>query len=213
MTSHHLLSPQNWFEQGGKQYAQFRPEYPPALAAFLAAASNNCRLAIDVGCGSGQLTHQLANHFERVLGIDPSRDQLAHVAKHTATQKYIDYVCASAEALPIANRQASLVVAAQAAHWFELPRFYKEVRRVGMQDAIVALVSYGVMVLDENLNTRFDDFYWNEIGSYWPPERKLVDSGYADLPFPFEELNAPPVAIQKPGRLPNCSATSAHGLP
>lgn len=50
----------NWFDQGGRAYARFRPEYPPALAAFLASVAPDKRLAVDVGCGNGQLTAQLA---------------------------------------------------------------------------------------------------------------------------------------------------------
>lgn len=191
MTTSLQSSSRNWFDQGGGKYAQFRPEYPPALAAFLASKSPNQHLAVDVGCGSGQLTKQLSEHFDQIIGMDPSVDQLAHAS----TQKNINYICADAQALPVADGQASLIVAAQAAHWFDLPRFYAEVRRIAKPDAAVALVSYGVLQLDDDLNNRFAQFYWHEIGSYWPAERKLVDNGYADLPFPFEEHEAPPMAI------------------
>ena len=33
--------------------------------------------------------------------------------------------------------------------------------------------------------------YTDILGSYWPPERQLVEAGYRTLPFPFEEV-APP---------------------
>ena len=193
MTPELASTTRNWFEQGGKQYAQFRPEYPSELAAFLATVSPGLDMAVDVGCGSGQLAGQLAGHFDRVFGIDPSTDQLANATK----RKNISYICASAEALPVRGHQASLVVAAQAAHWFDLPRFYDEVKRIGVPGVTLALVSYGVLNLDKELNARFEDFYWREIGSYWPAERKLVDSGYADLVFPFKEQQAPPMAIRK----------------
>lgn len=63
----------NWFDQGGHAYARFRPEYPHELARFLASVSPNTVLAVDVGCGNGQLTGQLATHFDKVLGLDPGR--------------------------------------------------------------------------------------------------------------------------------------------
>ncbi len=154
-------------------------------------------LAVDVGCGNGQLTGHLADHFNQVLGLDPSADQIAHAAAHPR----IAYRCAPAEQLPVADHGADLVTAAQAAHWFDLPRFYGEVRRIGAPHAIVALISYGVLrldgELDDALDTRFGQFYWQEIGPYWPPERQLVDSGYAELPFPFDEQPAPALAIRK----------------
>ncbi len=39
-------------------------------------------------------------------------------------------------------------------------------------------------------------FYKDVVGSYWPPERKQVESGYRDFDFPFREFQAPPLAIE-----------------
>lgn len=183
----------NWFEQGGAAYSRFRPDYPAELARWLASISPGTALAVDVGCGNGQLTGQLAAHFDRVLGLDPSADQIAHAAAHPR----IEYRCAPAEQLPAAAHGAQLIAAAQAAHWFDLPRFYDEVRRIAAPGAVVALVCYGVLRLDDELDTRFARFYRQEIGPWWPAERKLVDTGYADLSFPFEALAAPALAIRQ----------------
>lgn len=182
----------NWFEQGGQAYARFRPEYPPALAAHLASIAPGTGRAVDVGCGNGQFTTLLADHFESVLGFDPSADQIAHATPRANVR----YGCAPAEDLPLANHSASLITAAQAAHWFDLPRFYAEVRRVAEPGAILALISYGVLQLGGALGTRFDQFYRQEIGPYWPAERTLVDSGYATLDFPFPEIQGPAITIQ-----------------
>lgn len=190
-------TPRNWFEQGGRAYARFRPEYPPALAAFLASVAPDHRLAVDVGCGNGQLTQLLAPHFGAVVGLDPSADQIANIVSH----ERITYQCAPAEQLPLADGSASLITAAQAAHWFNLPAFYKEVRRIAEPGCVLALISYGVLNLDGALNERFQTFYRDEIGPYWPPERKLVDTGYATIDFPFEELAAPPMEIGVDWRL------------
>ncbi len=198
MSTTEAASRTNWFDAGGAGYAQFRPEYPPELAAFLASIASHHACAVDVGCGTGQLTHQLAEHFDRVIGLDPSADQLAHALPH----ERIHYQAAPAEQLPLPDASASLITAAQAAHWFELPRFYAEVRRVAAPGAALALVSYGVLVMEPALQPRFARFYADEIGPYWPPERKLVDSGYADIDFPFPERPAPPMAIHLQWDLP-----------
>jgi SAM-dependent methyltransferase len=182
----------NWFEQGGRAYARFRPEYPQRLASFLAAAAPDHRLAVDVGCGNGQLTQLLAPCFDKVVGLDPSADQIAN----TIPNERIDYRCAPAERLPLPDASTSLITAAQAAHWFDLPAFYGEVRRIAVPGAVLALISYGVLNLEEALDARFQTFYRDEIGPYWPAERKLVDSGYATLDFPFEELARPALDIR-----------------
>ena len=182
----------NWFDQGGQAYARFRPEYPAELSAYLASMAPDRALAVDVGCGSGQLTRQLAEHFSAVVGFDPSADQIAHAALH----EHLNYACAPAEGLPLQSRSASLITAAQAAHWFDLPKFYAEVRRIAEPNAILALISYGVLRLEGALDERFKTFYWQEIGPYWPAERKLVDSGYATIDFPFGEFPGPEIAIR-----------------
>ncbi|MDO7840741.1 class I SAM-dependent methyltransferase [Sphingomonas immobilis] len=183
----------NWFAGGGSNYALYRPDCPQALADFLAEISPDTRLAVDVGCGNGQFTGQLARHFERVIGVDPSTDQIANAVPHD----HVRYVVAPAEALPLEAGTASLITAAQAAHWFDLPRFYAEVRRIAAPGALVALVSYGVPRFDADIAARFDRFYYDEIGTYWPPERKLVESGYADIDFPFPERPYPALEIRR----------------
>ena len=188
----------NWFDQGGSAYARFRPGYPPALAACLAAAAPFRALAVDAGCGSGQLTRLLASCFEHVIGVDPSADQIANATPDPR----IDYRCAPAERMPVADGSADLVTAAQAAHWFDLPAFYREVRRIGRAGAVLALVSYGVPRMDEALDARFQTFYRDEIGPYWPPQRLLVDSGYATIDFPFAEIAPPALEIRCDWSLP-----------
>jgi SAM-dependent methyltransferase len=199
MATHDAAPERNWFDQGGQAYARFRPEYPPELAAFLAAQAPDHGTAVDVGCGNGQLTRLLVPYFDRVIGVDPSADQIANAVPDDG----IDYRCAPAERLPVADASAGLVAAAQAAHWFDLPAFYGEVRRVGIPGALLALVSYGVLTLEPELDARFQAFYRDGIGPYWPPERRLVDSGYATLAFPFDECAAPPLAIRLDWRLPD----------
>ncbi|WP_407444518.1 class I SAM-dependent methyltransferase [Rhodococcus sp. (in: high G+C Gram-positive bacteria)] len=185
--------PKNWFDRGGEAYAQFRPEYPADLASFLASLAPSYGLAVDVGCGNGQLTTQLAPHFDTVIGTDPSVDQI----RNAHADDGVRYVVAAAESMPILDRSTALITAAQAAHWFDRRAFYSEVRRIAADQAVLALVSYGVMQFEPDLDARFRHFYRFEIGPYWPPERRLVDSGYADIEFPFTEVPAPPMEICK----------------
>lgn len=190
----------NWFDEGGRAYAQFRPSYPASLASELAQLAPSTDLAVDTGCGNGQFTTTLGAAFDQVIGLDPSEEQIANAAPHPR----VAYQQAPAEALPasIRNDSVSLVSAAQAAHWFDLPAFYAEARRIAAPGAVLALICYGVLNLDAGLDERFQRFYWQEIGPFWPAGRALVDKGYATLAFPFEPLPVPPLQIRLEWDLP-----------
>ncbi len=200
-----MATPANWFDHGGADYARYRPDYPDSLGDYLAGIAPDRAQAVDVGCGSGQLTALLARRFAAVVGLDPSADQLAHAAG----LPNIRYRQAPAEALPLPDGAASLVTAAQAAHWFDLPAFYAEVRRIARPGAVLALISYGALSLDPDpraephdpaaraLHARFERFYRAEIGPWWPPERALVDSGYAGIDFPFAAIAVPALQIRR----------------
>ena len=186
-------TPTNWFDAGGSAYAAHRPDYPPALADFLAQACSTHALAVDVGCGTGQLTRLLAPHFDAVVGLDSSADQLHNAAPAAG----VSYQQASAEHLPVAPGSANLITVAQAAHWFDLSAFYAQVRQVAAPGAVVALISYATPQLEPDLQPRFARFYADDLGAYWPAERRQVDSGYAELEFPFAEFDYPPLAIER----------------
>lgn len=189
--------PRNWFDGGGSAYARFRPGYPAELTGFLADIAPDRQMAVDVGCGSGQLTRQLAGLFRHTVGIDPSHDQLASTGEGNKSHDGLSYACAPAEALPLPDCCASLITAAQAAHWFDLPAFYTEARRIARQGAVIALVSYGLPRLsDPTLQEMFDRFHDHDIGRFWPPERRLVVGGYAAMDFPFTEIEPPAMEIR-----------------
>jgi len=179
------------FSTHADAYAAFRPRYPSALAGRLADLSPATRLALDVGCGSGQLTMLLATRFEHVIGTDASAAQIANAPRHPK----VEYRCAPAEASGLDDASADLVVAAQAAHWFDLDAFYAEVRRVARPGGVIALVSYGVIEADGAVGETLTRFY-RSLGPFWPPERRHVETGYRALPFPFAELPAPDLVMR-----------------
>ena len=181
------------FQQGGADYAQHRPTYPAALANVLAELAPSRTLALDVGCGTGQLSVLLAEEFDYVVATDVSADQIANAT----ARPQISYRVGAAEKLDIDDASADLIVVAQAAHWFDLPAFFAEATRVAAPDCVLALVTYGVMEIDGAPNERFQKFYWDEIGPYWPPERRHVETQYRDLPFPVGEMPAPQLAIER----------------
>lgn len=182
-----------FFEGSGKNYASYRPTYPPELGKTLAALGGGNEYALDVGCGNGQLTRLLGHHFRQVTGTDPSASQL----RHAIPAPNVEYRQQAAEAIDLHGASADLIVAAQAAHWFDLERFYACVRRVGNADAALALVSYGVPYLGDPVNQVFRRGYWDDLHEFWPKEREHVETAYAKLDFPFSPIAVPSIEYRK----------------
>lgn len=91
-----------------------RPAPPPLRRVFKFAGLPQRQLALDLGCGSGQVAAVLARSFARVVGVDPSEAQLAHAEQ----LPNIEYVAAPAEHVPqLADGCADLITVAQAFHW------------------------------------------------------------------------------------------------
>ena len=185
------------FSDVAAAYAAHRPSYPAAVVDFLARLAPATRLAWDAGCGSGQLSRLLAGPFERVVATDASPEQIARAAPHPK----VEYRCAAAGVSGLRDSVVDLATAAQAAHWFDLPAYYAEVRRVARRGGIVALISYGVVTAGADLDAVIQPFYRGVLAAYWPPERRHVDDGYRSLPFPFAELDAPAFEIRLDWRL------------
>lgn len=114
------------FSGHAKAYAACRPTYPTGLIEYLASLCAARKLAWDAGTGSGQAAVRLAAHFERVLATDASPEQIGHAQAH----QRVEYRLALAHDSGLPSHSADLVTVAQALHWFDLPRFYAEVRRV-----------------------------------------------------------------------------------
>ncbi len=179
------------FSAAASGYAAHRPTYPAELADALAGMCPGHALALDCGCGSGQLSGVLARRFDRVVATDASPRQIAEAESFPR----VEYRVAPAEASGLDDGVADLVTAAQAAHWFPLDAFYAEARRVLRPGGVLALVTYGVIEADPQIAPVIARFYREVAGPYWPPERRHVEDGYRSLPFPFPELAAPPLAI------------------
>lgn len=173
-------------------YAAWRPSYPAALVEAVADASPATNTAWDVGCGSGQLSVLLSKRFGQVLATDASAEQIANAV----AAPNVAYRCARAEDSGLPPRSIDAIVVAQAAHWFDMPAFSRECTRVGRPGALVALITYGWMFISPELDAFINAFALERLSAYWPPERHHVDTGYAELFFPFEPVAFPPVSMR-----------------
>ncbi|MEW5787207.1 MAG: class I SAM-dependent methyltransferase [Pseudomonadota bacterium] len=179
------------FSSRSAGYAAFRPHYPEALFQLLAEACPGRGLAWDCATGNGQAARGLAGYFRRVVASDASAAQIAAAPPHAG----VEFRVAPAEASGLPDASADLVTVAQAAHWFDLPAFYAEARRVLRPGGLLAIWCYERLSIEPALDRIVEDFYQGLLGPYWPPERRHVEAGYRDLPFPFAELPPPRVAM------------------
>ena len=175
------------FSSHAAAYAAFRPSYPRQLAEWLASIAPGHGLALDVGAGSGQLSILISEHFDRVVAPEPSAQQRAN-ATHSPN---VEYSIASAENSSLPDSSVDLLTAAQAAHWFDLPAFFAETRRLLKPNGAIALISYAGMEPNSPVEPMIDAFRLETLKLYWPAERQLVENGYRDIRLPFERLPAP----------------------
>jgi SAM-dependent methyltransferase len=180
------------FSAHASDYARYRPTYPPQLFDWIAASAPGRGAAWDCGCGNGQATIPLAERFDVVFATDPSAEQIAQAPAHPR----ISWRVAPAEASGLDAASVDVVTVAQALHWFDLPRFWSEVRRVVRPGGSIVVWSYGIAFFDDAEATRIlRHFHDDVMGSYWPIERGHVEAGYQSLDFPFGRLTAPAIGL------------------
>jgi SAM-dependent methyltransferase len=178
-------------------YATYRPSYPIELVDELAKISPGHELALDCGCGTGQLSALLAERFEEVVATDASAAQIEKAQPCNG----VTYRTALAEDSGLADASVDLITVAQAAHWLDLEKFYDEVRRVARPDAAIALITYGLLNVEGSVDRIVQRFYCETVGPYWPAERCIVEEGYRSLPFPFRETRLPEISMEASWRL------------
>lgn len=179
------------YSAAADRYAAFRPTYPGPLYEWLATLVPADVYAWDCGTGNGQAARALRGHFAAVVATDPSEAQL----RQAPPVPGIHYVVAAAEASALATGSVGLATVAQALHWFDLPRFAEEVRRVVRPGGVLVAWSYGLFTVDPPIDEVVGRFNSGPVGQHWPPERALVDRGYADLELPFQVVECPAISM------------------
>lgn len=175
------------FSGQSKSYAAFRPTYPQALYDFIVKQVKERSTAWDCACGSGQVAQDLADRFGKVFATDHSENQIANAFK----KENILYSISPAEKTSFADKQFDLVTVGQALHWFDIPAFFNEARRVSKPGGIVAVWGYSLLSIDKKIDPVIDRFYTSVVGPYWDKERKLVDEKYRTIEFPFTRIDVP----------------------
>lgn len=187
------MSFKDHFSAQAADYAKYRPHYPPALFAYLVSIAPAKKIAWDCGTGNGQAALGLAPYFDLVIATDPSEKQIRNAIPH----EKVKYVVAPAEGTDIAPQSVDLIMVAQALHWFDHEKFYVEVRRIAQPRGIIAVSMYNLLHSEPEITAIVNEFYFDIVGPYWPPERKHIELGYRSIPFPFAEIKPPSFSLEK----------------
>jgi SAM-dependent methyltransferase len=104
------------FGQHAEAYDRFRPSYPEAVIDELLGPVPAGLEVLDVGCGTGIASRQIAQRGAKVLGVELA-PPMAEIARGHGVQVEI----AAFEGWDAAGRTFDRVTSAQAWHWLDLP--------------------------------------------------------------------------------------------
>lgn len=172
------------FSGHARVYAQFRPEYPAAWYAALAALAPGRALAWDCGTGNGQAAAGLAAHFAHVYATDASAEQIALARPAPG----VSYAVAPAEQCALADGTVDLVTVAQAVHWFDHARFYAEVRRVLRSGGVLAVWVYHLIEVDPAVDALIVHYHNEIVGPYCAGARAAGAHALRGLAVPVRRV-------------------------
>jgi SAM-dependent methyltransferase len=138
------------FGAAASAYAQHRPDYPLAAIAWAAEPvperpGRPVRI-LDLGAGTGKLTAQLAGldiHGgpAEVIAVEPDPGMLAELRRQVQAagpRSCVTVTAGRAEAIPLPDASVDVVIAGQAAHWFDLDLAMPEIARVLVPGGVFA---------------------------------------------------------------------------
>lgn len=193
------------FRDNAATYARIRPGYPPALFARLKAwlGPITAPWVLDVGAGSGQATRDLATWPNvTVAALDREPAMLRAWPPPPAVLP----VVGAAEALPFRDETFDLVVAAQAAHWFDFATFAREALRVLRSGGVAAIWTYGLIEIEPAIDVIIRHLHDITLGADWEPGRRHVVERYSDLRFPMRGLDVPALTLEQRWELNDLAA-------
>jgi SAM-dependent methyltransferase len=104
------------FDQQAEAYDRFRPTYPDAVIDEVLGPVPAGLDVLDVGCGTGIASRQMAQCGAKVLGVELA-PRMAEIARGHG----IEVEIAAFEGWDAAGRTFDRVTSAQAWHWLDLP--------------------------------------------------------------------------------------------
>ncbi len=125
-------SPTARFSDRVDNYVRFRPGYSPEVIELL---RSECGLrpshsVADIASGTGLFTRLLLENGNSVFAVEPNAEMRQMGNRELVGYKRLVSVAGTAEETTLAAGSVDFVTAAQAAHWFDLPRARAEFVRI-----------------------------------------------------------------------------------
>ncbi len=124
-------------------YVKYRPGYPVKIVTDLAASGifqPRKTVMADIGSGTGLFARMFLEQGNQVYGIEPNAEMRAAGDDFLGEYPNFQSVEGTAERTGLPAESVGLVTAAQAFHWFDVPRAKEEFRRILKKGGWVALV-------------------------------------------------------------------------
>jgi SAM-dependent methyltransferase len=112
------------------EYDRLRPGPPDAAIDWLLPP--DCRVAVDLGAGTGLLTRALARKVPQVVAVEPDERMAAVLRERAAGGEFAGVRVAQGrgEAIPLPDASADGAFASSAWHWLDPERAPREIARV-----------------------------------------------------------------------------------
>jgi len=135
-------SPTARFSDRAENYVRYRPGYPPEVLDLLRAECGlrPSHIVADIASGTGVFTRFLLENGNSVFAVEPNTE-MREMGIHQLESYYrLVSVAGTAEETTLRSASVDFVTAAQAAHWFDLPRARAEFARILRPDGWCVLI-------------------------------------------------------------------------
>jgi SAM-dependent methyltransferase len=132
------------FNQVAEEYDRHRPTYPDALidrACELGGLGPGAPV-LEIGCGTGQLTHSLLARGLRVTAIEPGQRLIARARDLLGNAGEVDFVIGRLEEAPLPHAHYSAAFSGSAIHWVDPDISWRKTADALVDDGTLALISY-----------------------------------------------------------------------
>jgi ubiquinone/menaquinone biosynthesis C-methylase UbiE len=127
-----MADPTLRFSSRVENYIRYRPGYPRQVLETLKSECGLTPASVvaDIACGTGILTKMLLENGNVVFGVEPNREMREAAERLLGDHRKFKSISGTAEATNLPDGNVDFATAAQAAHWFDLPKARREFARI-----------------------------------------------------------------------------------